>query len=84
MKPQEHDINKTALVPYLIAEQVAGRENEKKVNYLISRSERQYKNSPHFRQQINDNRKDCREVLAMFMRHWLQAYDTFNSLKQTT
>jgi hypothetical protein len=74
-------IHNTALVPYLIAQQVAGND-EAAVTYLEKRAERHYENSWQFRLALNNPHKDSREVLASFMRHWLQAYQKYNGLKQ--
>lgn len=74
-----HNINTdTPLVPYLIAEKVMDRKVKIEVynrigSLLVERAERHYADSEHFRKQINNPRKDCRKVLAMFMDHWLQA-----------
>jgi len=76
-----HSIHNTAVVPYLIAEKVAGAENENAVTYLTKRAERHYEGSMHFREQLNNPLKDCREVLRAFMEHWLMAYSKYNSLK---
>ena len=67
-------INNTSLVPYLIAEQIVGRENEDAVNYLEHKAITHYEKSAHFRKSLNNPKKDEREVLAMFMHHWLQAF----------
>jgi len=76
-----NSIHNTPVVPYLIAEQVAGAENENAVTYLVKRSERHYENSLHFRSQIDNPHKDCREILKAFMGHWLMAYSKYNALK---
>ena len=62
------DINDTALVPYLIAEQVTNNVEEQ--DYLIERAERHYRNNEIWRKQLNRN-KDQREFLFSFMEHWL-------------
>lgn len=70
-----HSIHNTAVVPYIIAEKVAGRENEKAVTYLVKRAERVYEGNLHFRTLINNPYKDCRKILATFMSHWLNGYN---------
>lgn len=65
--------NDTPLVPYIIAESIVQDKNA--VEYLVKKSERIYDNSQHFRKMINDKKSDCREVLRMFMNHWLLAYN---------
>lgn len=64
----------TPLIPYIIAEQVAGR-NEEAVTYLEKKAERIYENNGHFREQLNKKGYDQRETLKMFMAHWLLAFN---------
>lgn len=77
----QYSIHNTEVVPYLIAEQVAGANNTDAVTYLVERSERHYENNQHFRKLINNKRKDSRVTLSNFMAHWLQAFNKFNQLK---
>lgn len=70
-------IHQTSLVPYLIAESIVGND-EKAVTYLSKRAERIYENSLHFRNLINDTKRDCRETLRVYMQHWLMAYLKLN------
>lgn len=71
---EKYSIHDTALVPYLIAERVAGYDNKEAVDYLENKAETIYQHSKHFRDSINDKRKDSRDTLAMFMAHWLQGF----------
>lgn len=64
------DINDTALVPYLIAEQVT--DNIEEQDYLVERAERHYRDNEIWRKQLNKS-KDQREFLFSFMEHWLKA-----------
>ena len=73
------DINQTALVPYLIAEKVAGGNNTPAVEYLVERAENCYKYSLHFRCQLHKRGADSRVVLSMFMEHWLMGFETNKS-----
>lgn len=71
--------NDTPLVPYLIAESIVQDRNA--VTYLVKKSERIYECSLHFRTLISDKKSDCREVLRMFMNHWLQGFNLKNHKK---
>jgi len=72
MKKDNTDINNTAVVPYIIAEQVTDDIGEQ--DYLISRSERHYKDNEIWRKQFNKS-KDQRQFLKMFMEHWKESYN---------
>jgi hypothetical protein len=72
MKKDNTDINNTVVVPYIIAEQVTDDIEEQ--DYLISRSEKHYKDNEIWRKQFN-TAKDQREFLKMFMKHWKKSYN---------
>ena len=72
MKKDNTDINNTAVVPYLIAEQVT--DNIEEQDYLIDRAERHYKDNEIWRKQFN-TAKDQRQFLKMFMNHWKESYN---------
>lgn len=86
MSTKQHNIyTDTPLVPYLIAEQVAGHyQNTEMVEYLVERAERHYRDNEHFRKCINNKRYDPREQLRVFMEHWKKAKDQFNKFKKQT
>ena len=72
-----HNINNTALVPYIIADKVAVNllENDFESKEMLSlklveKAERIYSENENFRSQINSNKTDCRQVLEMFMENW--------------
>lgn len=62
-----HNINNTAVVPYIIAEKVT--DNREQQDLLVERAERHYKENEIWRKQFN-KAKDQREFLEMFMNHW--------------
>ena len=61
------DINNTAVVSYLIAEQVT--DNLEEQTYLVGRAEEHYKDNEIWRKQFNKAR-DPRDFLKVFMEHW--------------
>jgi hypothetical protein len=89
MKHDKYDINELPIVPYIIAERALWNIAEKKYPelapqsvaalvsdispVLVLKANILYKHSPHFRSQLNDQRKDMRYTLEMFMEHWSMA-----------
>jgi hypothetical protein len=76
-RKKTHDIDDTALAPYVIADGVVGAVakcfgqkygTRADANRIAKRAEVLYKSSESFRKKMN--RKDPRGLLAAFMQHW--------------
>jgi hypothetical protein len=81
-----HDINKTPVVPYIIAERAIWNVLEEKYKelsseqcckvveiispLLVHKAETIYSTNSHFRKQMNSHKTDPRYYLEMFMEHW--------------
>ena len=68
---QNHDINETEIVPYLIAEEVTN--DPTKISLLVEKAETLYSKSAQFRKSLFRKGYDSRQVLETFMNHWLLA-----------
>lgn len=66
----KHDIHNTAIVPYLIAEQIT--DNRDIQDKLCEMCEKQYANNEYWRNQFHKS-VDERQFVKMFMEHWLKS-----------
>ena len=66
----KHNIHNTAIVPYLIAEQIT--DDRGLQDKLCEMCEKQYANNEYWRNQFHKS-VDERQFVKMFMEHWLKS-----------